>query len=176
MENFERLIKSRQSCRDFNDKPIDKETVVKIAELAMLAPSACNSQPWRMYCITEQEKVKQVSHAVQERGHNKFAKDAKAFIVVCDKNATLRPGTEQKFNRNHFVKYDVGELVAYITLAAESMGVASCIIGWINYADLKAAVGYPDDELSNIVIALGYTDIPVRKKIRKDKDKIITVL
>ncbi len=176
MENFESLIKARQSCRDFNDKPIDRETVIKIAELAMLAPSACNSQPWRMYCVTEIEKVKEVCAAVQERGHNKFASGAKAFIVVCDKNATLRPGTEQKFDRNHFVKYDVGELVAYITLAAESMGVASCIIGWINYADLKRTVGYPDDEVCNIVVALGYTDTPVRPKIRKDKAEIIKIL
>ena len=45
---FENLIKTRQSCRDFNEKEVSAETLEKIAELAMLAPSACNSQPWKM--------------------------------------------------------------------------------------------------------------------------------
>jgi len=171
--DFLELVKRRQSCRDFNDKPLDSKVVETIAETAMLAPSACNSQPWRMYLVTNKETVKKVTIAVQERGHNKFASGAKAYIVVCDKQATLRPGTESKFGRNHFVKYDVGELIAYITLTAESMGVASCILGWINYAELKQAVCHADDEVCNIVVALGYTDTPIRAKVRKDKAEII---
>jgi nitroreductase len=171
--DFLDLVKRRQSCRDFNDKPLDSKVVETIAETAMLAPSACNSQPWRMYLVTNEETVKKVTDAVQERGHNKFASGAKAYIVVCDKQATLRPGTESKFDRNHFVKYDVGELIAYITLTAESMGVASCILGWINYAELKQAIGHPDEEVCNIVVALGYTDTPIRTKVRKDKAEII---
>ena len=60
-EEFLKLIQTRQACRDFNDKPLDKETVLKIARTAMLAPSACNSQPWRMYVVTEPEKLKEVT-------------------------------------------------------------------------------------------------------------------
>ena len=150
--------------------------VKTIAETAMLAPSACNSQPWRMYCVTDENAVKGVTCALQEGGHNKFLTGAKAYIVVCDKQATLRPGTESKFDRNHFVKYDVGELIAYITLTAQSLGVASCIIGWINYEQLKQTIGYADDEICNIVVALGHTDTPTRTKMRKDKAELIKFL
>lgn len=175
-KEFSNLVLSRQSCRDFNDKPLDRDVVKTIAETAMLAPSACNSQPWRMYCVTDEKAVKGVTCALQEGGHNKFLTGAKAYIVVCDKQATLRPGTESKFDRNHFVKYDVGELIAYITLTAQSLGVASCIIGWINYEQLKEVVGYADDEICNIVVALGYTDTPTRTKMRKDKAELIKFL
>ena len=33
---------------------------------------------------------------------------------------------------DRFVKYDIGEAIAYATLAAEAAGVSSCIIGWMD--------------------------------------------
>lgn len=174
IEQFEKLVKTRQSCRNFNDKPLEKETVYKIADLARFSPSACNSQPWHMYCVTSPDKVKQVAKAVQGMTHNKFASGAKAFMVLCNKMATLKPGVESKFDRNFFVKYDVGELIAYITLTAESMGVSSCIIGWLDPKDIQKIVGHPEKERCEIVVALGYSDIPVREKVRKPAEETIT--
>lgn len=176
MENyFENLIKTRQSCRDFNDKEVEKETLERIAELAMLAPSACNSQPWKMYLVSG-EKAKDVIPALQERGHNPFLEKAKAFIVVTEKDATLKTFVSSKFHSNHFVKYDIGQLLAYVTLGAESIGVKSCIIGWINQEELRKAVGYPQEEVSNVVVALGYSDCEIRDKKRKEKEEVVTIV
>ena len=171
MFSLEELIKTRQSCRDFNDKPLEKETVEKIAELAMLAPSACNSQPWKMYLVTTPEKVTETAIAVGMKGHNKFLNKAKAFIVFADQQAALKPNV--KFDRNHFVKYDVGELIAYVTLIAKDMGVESCIIGMVDQKLIVPAVGLKKGEICNIVVALGYSDIPIREKKRKKKEDII---
>ena len=95
-------------------------------------------------------------------------------MVLCNKMATLKPGVESKFDRNFFVKYDVGELIAYITLTAESMGVSSCIIGWLDPKDIQKIVGHPEKERCEIVVALGYSDIPVREKVRKPAEETIT--
>ena len=38
----------------------------------------------------------------------------------------------KRFSADRFVKYDVGETIAYATLAAEAAGVSSCIIGWMD--------------------------------------------
>ena len=170
---FSKLVSVRQSCRDFNDKPLDTQTVVEIARQSMLCPSACNSQPWKMYLVTQVEKLEQVRQAVQGHGHNKFTDKAKAFICVSERTATLRNDVGNKFDRNHFVKYDVGELVAYITLTAESMGVQSCIIGWVDKVLIDQALELPSDESCNLVVALGYSDIPVRQKARKSEEEII---
>ena len=173
MENcFNKLVLSRQSCRDFNDKPLDSEVVYKIAEQAALAPSACNSQPWKMYAVTNQAGVRKTAEALGLNGHNKFLSGAKAFIVVAEKQATLKPGV--RFDRNHFVKYDIGELLAYITLTAESMGVSSCIIGMVDQNLITDAVGLADGELCNVAVALGYSNIPVREKKRKPLAETIT--
>ncbi len=173
MENlYLELARNRQSCRDFNDKELSSQTVRKIAELATLSPSACNSQPWKMFLVTG-EKVELVTKSLQNRGRNPFLDKAKAYIVITEKQAKLNEFVSSRFNRDHFVKYDIGQLTAYITLAAQSLEVSSCIIGWINQEELRSAVGYPENEESNIVVALGYSDIEVREKNRKDFDEVI---
>ena len=172
-KEFEKLVRTRQSCREFNDKSVDKQTVMEIAELAMLSPSACNSQPWKMYVVTDAEKVSAVAESLQERGRNAFVSKAKAFIAVSEKQATLKPDVEKKFDRNHFVKYDIGELIAYITLGAKAKGLETCIIGWINHEKLKTALAMPDSEVCNVVVAIGNSDIAIREKSRKAKEDII---
>lgn len=176
MENsFVNLINTRQSCRDFSDKPLEIETIEKIAELATLSPSACNSQPWKMYLVGG-EKVKEVTPTLQNNGHNPFLTGAKGYIVITEKQAEYKTFVKSKFDKYHFVKYDIGELTAYITLVAESIGVKSCIIGWINQEELRGVVGYPEEEVCNIVVALGYSDTPVREKKRKAKEEVIQIV
>ena len=172
-QEFFNLINTRQACRDFNDQPLDKETVMQIAKTAILTPSACNSQPWRMYVVTDPDKMKVVTKSLQGVVQNRFLDKAKAYICLADRVATLKPEAMERFDRNHFVKYDVGELCAYITLTAESMGVKSCIIGWVNQNTIGDAIGLKNDERCNIVVALGYSDAPIRKKTRKSESDVI---
>lgn len=170
-ELFEKLINERQACRNFNDLPLEKETVLEIAKSATLCPSACNSQPWKMYVVTSPEKIKRTALALGVNGHNKFLSGAKAFIVLAEKQAVLKESV--KFDRNHFVKYDIGELLAYITLKAKSIGVETCIIGMVDQNLIGSAVGLKDGELCNVAVALGYSDIPLRVKVRKPIEQTI---
>lgn len=172
-KDFEQLILTRQATRDFNDKPLDKEVVLQIAKATMLAPSACNSQPWKLYCVTSPEKVEEVTKAVQGKVQNRFLDKAKAYICFADQMATLKPEAMVRFDRNHFVQYDVGEAVAYATLCAETLGVKSCIIGWVDKEKISKALSLSEKEVCNVVVALGYSDAPIRKKVRKDQEKVI---
>ena len=175
MENyFKELVLSRQSCREFNDKPLEKSLVMDIVNLATLSPSACNSQPWKMYVVTDPDGLKNTAAALGVNGHNKFLCGAKAFVVLAEKQAVLKPGV--RFDRNHFVKYDIGELLAYITLGAQSVGVSSCIIGMVDQELITSAVGLEDGEVCNVAVALGYSDISVREKKRKTVDETIKEL
>ena len=40
------LAKKRCSVRDFSDSPVEEEKLKYILEVARMAPSACNLQPW----------------------------------------------------------------------------------------------------------------------------------
>jgi len=171
--DFLELAKKRQSCRDFLDKALEKETLDKIMETAMLAPSACNSQPWKMICVQKEDNLKEVCESLQVNGHNAFLTGAKAFIAVVDKVMPLKPTVEKKFDRNRFIKYDVGELIAYITLSAKDLGVDTCIIGMMDEERLYKALGLEENEICTIVVALGYSNIETRPKTRKPKESII---
>lgn len=175
-KDFQSLVLSRQACRDFNDLPLEKEKVEEIAKLAKYAPSACNSQPWKMYCVTEEERLEEVKKALQRSGRNKFLDKAKAVIAVTEKATTLKPDVLKFFGLDHFVKYDVGELVAYITLAAKSMGVESIVIGWMDKEKLLSAIQAEKGEDCTLVVALGYSDSPLRKKDRRKDEEVIKMI
>jgi len=50
--NVIEAIQSRKTCRAFLNTPVRQETLAKILELAMRAPSGGNLQPWRVYVVT----------------------------------------------------------------------------------------------------------------------------
>lgn len=49
------IFESRTSVRAFTDEPVAKSQVMALLRAAMLAPSACNQQPWRFYVIYDKK-------------------------------------------------------------------------------------------------------------------------
>lgn len=56
-ECLEMIIKERRSHRFFLEKPVEKEKLEKILELAMWAPSAMNRQQW-FFVVVGKEKMR----------------------------------------------------------------------------------------------------------------------
>lgn len=50
---FEKVVQSRHSVRDFSDQEVPKQTIKRIVQLAQQAPSWVNSQPWKVYVATD---------------------------------------------------------------------------------------------------------------------------
>jgi nitroreductase len=50
-------ITSRRSVRAFLDKPVEREDIEKILEVAARAPSGTNIQPWKVYVLTGAAKA-----------------------------------------------------------------------------------------------------------------------
>lgn len=46
---LETLLRRRHSCRAFLDRPVERETVLRILETAQLTASWCNAQPWQLH-------------------------------------------------------------------------------------------------------------------------------
>ena len=49
MTALDEVIRERRAVRGFLDKPVPRELLVEVLELAQRAPSNCNVQPWRVY-------------------------------------------------------------------------------------------------------------------------------
>ena len=170
---FDGLIRERQSCRDYSDKAVDIKLLYEIIEMAKNAPSACNSQPWRLFLTCTPDENTKMKNCLQDGGKNKFLDKAQAFIAVYKKDEiVLNAGTEVKFTSSHFAEYDIGEFVAYLTLAAKCKGLDSCIIGWVNSEKLNETFSLTGR--CDIVVAFGYAkDATVRDKKRKELKEII---
>ncbi len=53
-------IKGRRSVRSFTGDPVDKDTLLKLLEAAVWAPSGGNGQTWRFVVVTEQAMMKKI--------------------------------------------------------------------------------------------------------------------
>ena len=49
-------VKERFSVREFLDKPVDKELVYKILDIARWSPSGHNLQPWEVAVVMGKKK------------------------------------------------------------------------------------------------------------------------
>lgn len=165
---LEELFKKRQSTREFSDTEIPDAVLERICALSVLAPSAVNAQPYRLFAVNG-KKAKEFSKNVQKDGANRWADGAKAFIVIkAEKPISITRGARTITNAP-FIENDAGILAAYVTLAAESEGVQSCIIGLRDEKGIAEFLNLGPDAHFPLVVALGYAaeNYPVRKKDRR---------
>lgn len=64
-ECVEKVIKTRRSHRQYLDRPVEREKLEKIIELAMWAPSAMNRQQW-FFVVVAGERLKDLIEIIQK--------------------------------------------------------------------------------------------------------------
>lgn len=171
--DFLELVQNRQSDRAFDkERAVEEDKLNRILETARLAPSACNAQPWRFVVVTDAALSIEVGKAAAGLGMNKFAKDAPVHILIVEESANITSLLGGKWKDKHFPLIDIGIVAAHISLAAESEGLGSCIIGWFDEPKIKSLVGIPASKRLLLDIVVGYPLKGKRKKVRKPKDKV----
>ena len=175
MNDFLQLVASRQSDRAYDmSRAVEPEKLERILEAARLSPSACNAQPWRFVVITDPELSVKVGKATAGLGMNKFAKDAPVHILVVEESMNVTSFLGAKIKDKYFPLIDIGIATAHITLAAESEGLGSCILGWFDEKEIKKLTGIPANKRLLLDITIGYPAKDKRKKSRKSKDKVVS--
>lgn len=177
--NFEQMALTRQSTRNYDaTKEVELEKLVKICELGMLAPSACNSQPWKLHIITKDSvNLADLRKSCQVVGLNKFLNDVNSFIVIEQVfgNASAKLGSTM--GKNDLNSMDLGILASYLCFAAMDEGLGTCILGAFRKDVMQKAMGFDKKQVVRLVIAVGYPcdGDPIRKKVRKSSDKVIEI-
>ena len=175
--NLEELYLKRQSTRRYSEKAVADADLEKICRLGALAPSAKNSQPWKMFAING-EKAKKFAECVQMLGSNKWTSSCPAFIAIELNRSKFEEKIAEKFTFADFAGNDIGLLAAYITLAAEYLGLQTCILGIRKEEEIAAFLGEPKDSRFPLVIAAGYAaeGYEVRPKDRKPFDEVFRLI
>lgn len=176
METFLELVQNRQSDRAFFDTPVEKEKIERILEAARLAPSACNSQPWKFVVVTNAEKRTLVADATASKvlSMNHFTKQAPVQLVLIEENSNFTSNIGGMLANKHYPLIDLGIAASHISLAATDEGLGSCIVGWCNEKKVRKALDIPRNKRVLLVIFLGYSNQPSRTKTRKTIEEIVS--
>ena len=168
---FEELIAKRQSDRKYKNKPVDRSLIIQCLEAARMAPSACNSQPWKFVVVDDEHILSPMAEAAAGMGMNKWVKQAPVIIAVTleKMNFTARIGSVIK--DKEYSLLDVGIAVEHFCLQAAELGLGTCIMGWFDEKKVKNILHIPNKRVP-LLISLGYPDSATRKKSRKELDEM----
>lgn len=105
---------------------------------------------------------------------NPFLSKAKAFIVVLEEHAVLRPSVRNILDSQYFAKGDLGAAALQICLEAAAQRLGSCMIGVWDREKVREILNIPVGKNFGILIALGYpADTTIRPKQRKPFEEVV---
>ena len=170
------LIKQRKSIRDFLDRPVEREKIMMCLEAARLAPSACNSQPWKFIVVDDKPLKDKLCRAAFSGIYsiNSFCQKAPVLVVVVSEKSRFLARIGGMFRGTKYYLIDIGIAGEHFVLQAEDLGLGTCWIGWFNERAVKSILNIPQHKKIDMLIALGYYD---REKLppehgREPMDKI----
>lgn len=168
---FSELIKIRQSDRKYETRPVDKEVVMKCIEAARLAPSACNSQPWKFVVVDDPVLLNEMADAAQGMGMNKFSHEAPVIVAVVLEKMNLSASIGSVIKDKEYSLLDVGIAVEHFCLQAADLGLGTCIMGWFNEKKVRKMLGIGRKRVP-LLLTLGYPASETRNKIRKPVEEM----
>jgi nitroreductase len=177
MNDFNTLIRQRQSVRKYTQQAVEKEKLIACLEAGRLAPSASNSQPWTFVVVTDPDLLKQVALASTGplRSFNNFVKQAPVIVVIVMEKPKIITEVGGRIKNKEYPLIDVGIAAEHICLQATELGLGSCMLGWFDEEKVKKLLSIPDEKNVSLLITLGYAPEAYkhRKKIRKNFNKVV---
>lgn len=197
-----RLMASRRSCRNYTDRPVDRDILDDLIKVGITAPSGTNSQLWTFTVLPTRNTVTALGERcatffdnLNRMSENRFLRGLLKIIGKSELDEYFREyhdsvsqalhewkksGVDRLFHGAPAViligskpgascpREDALLATQNILLAAHSMGLGTCLIGFAVEAmkrdiSIKRFIGIPDDEKIYAVIALGYPDEPYQR-------------
>lgn len=178
--NVKEAIEERRSIRDFETAPLPEADIHEILRLASLAPSSSNTQPWRFVVVTNAD----MRAKLREAGYNQrqYATAPVIIAVVADGEDMLTsleetahpnmqndPAALDRYltgTRSRLAKLSLEErktwaaeqtvyAVSYLTLAAQSMGYDTSVMGGFDGAKVAALLEIPAHAKVVVMVTLG---------------------
>ena len=177
-------LKDRRSIRKFEDKPIDKNILEEIIQAGKYAPSADNKQPWRFIVIQNNDAIQDISKSIKKEIKKILKKRhlLKFFFPQLKKRETIGLLYGAAMAPKDVIFHNAPALILIVTkkglfnnescaccaqnmmLAADSIGIGSCWIGFANFLERNKnktnEIGIPEDYHIAAAIVFGH---PIKK-------------
>lgn len=164
-KDFYDLCKQRRSVRWYKDTMVPRSLIEKAVDIARLAPSACNRQPFDFYILDDPDKVANVSSIPM--GTVGFNQNIRCIVVVVGRLDAFPAGRDR-----HVIYIDGALASMQFMLALETLGLSSCPINWPDVERLEKklskSLGLKIVQRPVMLISVGFAQddgmIPFSKK------------
>lgn len=146
--DFTELAQARYSVRKFSDKAVEPEVLKRILEAGLLAPTAKNNQPQRIYVLQSKEALDKLDSLT----HCRYGAGTVLLFTYNTDEDWKNPLEEGV----HSGVKDVSITATYIMLRAIELGVYTT---WCNYfanSKLEQAFDLPENEKAVLIMPIGY--------------------
>lgn len=126
MKEFLDLAEKRYSCRKFSDRPVPQELVNKIIAAAIAAPTAVNTQPFRIWIM----ESRQAKEAIRKATSYTFGAEHFLLLGTRREDSWTRP-----FDQHNFAEVDAAIVATHMMLEISDLGLATT---WVGYFDASA--------------------------------------
>ncbi|MBD3255607.1 MAG: 4Fe-4S dicluster domain-containing protein [Candidatus Lokiarchaeota archaeon] len=140
------FMAANRSIRFYKDKKVPQELLDKVIDAMNRAPTAANMRSEKFYIVSDSEKIKALSDAIyeeflkdpsekehwQERKEN-YGRTSREPVFYNAPHAIL---VSSNFNMM-MEGFNIGNIVTYGRLAAQSLGLGTCWIGYVTMANEK---------------------------------------
>jgi nitroreductase len=190
------IIYSRRAVRKYKNKPVERRLIEKVIDAGRMAPSAVNKQPWRFYVLTDKTTIHEFSEAIGAIAMKSFAKKGfKAMFKVASQLLHFSHGihfhglNSEVFHGapvvvfitaprdNEWASLDIGMCSQNMMLAAKSLGLDSCPVGFGKFVEktkIFPKLMVPKSDQVMLSIVFGYGDEKPELHERK-KDNIVYI-
>lgn len=168
--DLKEVLQKRRSVREYQDTPIESETVQSLIEAAISAPSAANTQPWEFWAVLGRSRIDDLSDKAKTWLLEKVAHDPTAGAVL-QRQYLVTPELSILYHAPALVlvaaksfEKQANEdccLAAFsLMLAARDLGIGTCWIGlarpWFNLPATKRELGLSESASVVAPLVLGY--------------------
>ena len=174
---FDEIVKSRRSARNFTGEHVANKDIEKILYSASLAPSAKNRQPWKFYILSDEQKQHIMNMLFewdkQNRRERTSVKGTAEQIETADKMIMIYSDTKKElYKKPDYIS--LGCAIENMSLEAVNLGLGSCILCDTLYIDkeIDDYLGVQDlEQICGFIIGKPIYNYP--KKPRKDLKELL---
>jgi nitroreductase len=162
---LQEAIKNRKSIREYEDKPVPEDKLLRVLEAARLAPSGANRQDWKFIVVRDSKRRQELAQASGGQPHVAQAPVVIAAVATMP-DVIMRCGVPG-------YAVDLAIAVDHITLTAVDEGLGTCWIGAFSQEMARAVLQIPESCKIVALLPLGFPKQPGRPKTRKPLAAII---
>jgi nitroreductase len=160
--DFIKLAKQRYSCRKYKPLAVEDEKLRLVLEAGRIAPSAVNYQPW-IFVVVKNENIDNLRDCY----HRAWFKSAPMYIVLCANHSQ----SWKRYDKKDHADIDLTIAADHMTLAATSLGLATCWVCNFNKEEVIKTSQLPADYEPVVILPLGYPEDIVDEARHQEKRK-----